>query len=73
MEIVKGSGVKQGELLEKVNSPADLKKLNPNQLEQFCKELRQYIVDIVSTKGGLIIYTSLFNFIKFSKKSPLEP
>jgi len=52
MEIVKGSGVKQGELLEKVNSPADLKKLNPNQLEQFCKELRQYIVDIVSTKGG---------------------
>ena len=52
MEIVKGSGVRQGELLEKVNSPADLKKLNPNQLEQFCKELRQYIVDIVSTKGG---------------------
>jgi 1-deoxy-D-xylulose-5-phosphate synthase len=52
MEIVKGSGVAQGELLEKVNSPADLKKLNPNQLEQFCKELRQYIVDIVSTKGG---------------------
>jgi 1-deoxy-D-xylulose-5-phosphate synthase len=52
MEIVKGSGVAQGELLEKVNSPADLKKLNPNQLEQFCKELRQYIIDIVSTKGG---------------------
>ena len=52
MEIVKGSGVAQGELLEKVNSPSDLKKLNPNQLEQFCKELRQYIVDIVSTKGG---------------------
>jgi len=52
MEIVKGSGVAQGDLLEKVNSPADLKKLNPNQLEQFCKELRQYIVDIVSTKGG---------------------
>ena len=52
MEIVKGSGVAQGELLEKVNSPADLKKLNLNQLEQFCKELRQYIVDIVSTKGG---------------------
>ena len=30
MEIVKGSGVAQGELLEKVNSPSDLKKLNPN-------------------------------------------
>jgi 1-deoxy-D-xylulose-5-phosphate synthase len=52
MEIVKGSGVVPGELLAKVNSPADLKKLNENQLEQFCKELRQYIIDIVSTKGG---------------------
>lgn len=52
MEIVKGSGVVPGELLAKVNSPADLKKLNENQLEQFCKELRQFIIDIVSTKGG---------------------
>jgi 1-deoxy-D-xylulose-5-phosphate synthase len=52
MEIVKGSGIIPGELLAKVNSPADLKKLNENQLEQFCKELRQYIIDIVSTKGG---------------------
>ena len=52
MEIVKGSGVIPGELLAKVNSPADLKKLNENQLEQFCKELRQFIIDIVSTKGG---------------------
>mgnify|MGYP000849010937 CR=1 FL=1 len=52
MEIVKGSGVIPGELLAKVNSPADLKNLKEEQLEQFCKELRQFIIDIVSTKGG---------------------
>ena len=52
MEILKGSGVIPGELLAKINSPNDLKKLSENQLEQFCKELRQFIIDIVSTKGG---------------------
>lgn len=52
MEIIKGSGVIPGELLAKVNSPADLKLLKEDQLEEFCKELRQYIIDIVSTKGG---------------------
>lgn len=52
MEIIKGSGVVPGSLLAKVDSPADLKLLKEDQLEQFCKELRQYIIDIVSTKGG---------------------
>lgn len=52
MEIVKGPGVVPGELLAQVNSPDDLKKLKEDQLEQFCKELRQYIIDIVSVKGG---------------------
>ncbi|HWY10306.1 MAG TPA: 1-deoxy-D-xylulose-5-phosphate synthase [Bacteroidia bacterium] len=52
MEFVKGSGVIPGELLAKVNSPDDLKKLSENQLEQFCTELRQFIIDIVSVKGG---------------------
>ena len=42
-----------GELLSKINSPDDLKKLvSPEQLPQFCKELRQFIVDVVSEKGG---------------------
>lgn len=44
--------IKAGELLEKINIPADLRKLKPNQLEQVCKELRQYIIDIVSVNGG---------------------
>jgi 1-deoxy-D-xylulose-5-phosphate synthase len=42
----------QGELLSQINRPADLRKFNINQLEQICGELRQYIIDIVSEKGG---------------------
>ena len=42
----------QGELLLKINDPSDLRKLNLNQLSQVCNELRQYIIDIVSEKGG---------------------
>mgnify|MGYP001330691643 CR=1 FL=1 len=42
----------QGELLRGINSPDELRKLKPKQLEQVCKEIRQYIIDIVSEKGG---------------------
>ncbi|MDI9339045.1 MAG: 1-deoxy-D-xylulose-5-phosphate synthase [Sediminibacterium sp.] len=52
MEIVKGSGFVPGELLANINSPADLKLLREDQLEQLSAELRQYIIDLVSVKGG---------------------
>ena len=42
----------QGPLLKKINSPVDLRKLKESQLPQLANELRQYIVDIVSEKGG---------------------
>ena len=41
-----------GDLLKNINNPSDLRKLNINQLKQLCDELRQYIIDIVSEKGG---------------------
>jgi len=41
-----------GELLKNINSPADLKKLKESDLEQLSKELRQYIIDVVSVHGG---------------------
>ena len=41
-----------GKLLAKIDSPAHLRKLKDEQLEQVCKELRQYIIDLVSVKGG---------------------
>lgn len=41
-----------GPLLQNIDSPADLKKLNREQLHQVCDELRQYIIDVVSVYGG---------------------
>lgn len=41
-----------GTLLKDINSPVDLKKLKESDLEQVCKELRQYIIDVVSVYGG---------------------
>ncbi len=52
MNIVEGPGFIPGELLAKINSPAELKKLDKAQLQQVCDELRQYIIDLVSVKGG---------------------
>jgi len=44
--------IKPGQLLNKIDSPADLKKLSMDQLPQLCDELRQYIIDVVSVHGG---------------------
>lgn len=41
-----------GDLLKNIDSPSDLKKLNPDQLQEVCDELRQYIIDMVSVHGG---------------------
>ncbi len=41
-----------GTLLKNIDSPDDLKKLDKDQLQQVCNELRQYIVDVVSVHGG---------------------
>ena len=39
-------------LLDKINYPIDLKKLETSQLKQFCNELRQETIEIVSVTGG---------------------
>ena len=44
--------IKTGPLLSNIEIPEDLKKLKEEQLPQLCDELRQYIIDIVSVKGG---------------------
>jgi len=41
-----------GKLLKEIDSPADLKKLSEEQLIDVSKELRQYIIDIVSKNPG---------------------
>ncbi|OAQ38895.1 1-deoxy-D-xylulose-5-phosphate synthase [Pedobacter psychrophilus] len=44
--------VQAGPLLSQINSPTDLKKLNVKELKEVCRELRQYIIDVVSVNGG---------------------
>ena len=40
------------DLLYKVNSPADLKRLSIDELPQYCRELRQYIIEECSKNPG---------------------
>ena len=40
------------QILEQIESPADLKKLDAGQLDRLCYELREEIVDTVSRNGG---------------------
>ena len=44
--------IKAGPLLETIDLPEDLRRLDKNRLNQVCDELRQYIIDVVSVHGG---------------------
>jgi len=44
--------ISQGKYLSKVNTPADLKKLERKDLPALCDDLRQFIVDNVAAYGG---------------------
>jgi 1-deoxy-D-xylulose-5-phosphate synthase len=39
-------------LLSTINSPEDLRKLMPDRLEQVCRELRQYMIDVLAENPG---------------------
>lgn len=42
----------KGKLLDSINNPDDLKKIPVDQLEDVCQELRDFIIDVVSTNPG---------------------
>ncbi|MCA5005393.1 1-deoxy-D-xylulose-5-phosphate synthase [Sphingobacterium bovistauri] len=44
--------IEAGALLKNILYPSDLRKLKDSDLEEVCKELRQFIIDIVSVNGG---------------------
>lgn len=44
--------VEAGKLLSQVKTPADLRNLAPEQLYEFCQELRDFIISTVSVNGG---------------------
>ena len=39
-------------MLEQINSPQDLKKLNEKEKKHLAEEIRKYILDVVSENGG---------------------
>ena len=39
-------------LLDNISNPKDLRKLNPTQLPQLAKELREFIINVIATKEG---------------------
>ncbi|MCD4696166.1 MAG: 1-deoxy-D-xylulose-5-phosphate synthase [Bacteroidales bacterium] len=41
-----------GPLLEKIEFPADLKKLTEDDLPQLCSEIREYIIEVISANPG---------------------
>jgi 1-deoxy-D-xylulose-5-phosphate synthase len=46
------SAEKTDNLLHAINSPADLKKLSPDELDNLAREIRQEIISVVSKNGG---------------------
>ena len=44
--------MRKHEILDQIQTPADVKKLKGEQLPQLCRELREAIVDAVSHNGG---------------------
>jgi len=42
----------QGTLLSNINSPADLRKLPVDELPQVCKDVRQFILEVISRNPG---------------------
>ena len=39
-------------LLEKINSPNDLKALPENEIPDLCQEIREFLIENVEKKGG---------------------
>jgi 1-deoxy-D-xylulose-5-phosphate synthase len=42
----------KGRILEKINNPEELKKVKPGELPEVCNDLRDFIIDAVSTNPG---------------------
>ena len=39
-------------LLDKIDQPSDLKKLNAQQVEKLCAEIRHFLLENISKTGG---------------------
>ena len=46
---------KTDNLLDQINDPSELRKLKVDQLPEVCNELRDYIIDAVSTNPVILV------------------
>jgi len=53
-----GDDIGMGKYLDKINSPADLKRLPVAELQPLAEEIRQFILRCVSKEGGIWPATS---------------
>lgn len=44
--------IKEGQILQNISSPKDLKALNEKELVELCSEIRKYIIDVLSVNPG---------------------
>ncbi len=44
--------ITQQNIIDKIESPHDLRKLDPNQLPQVCEEIRDYLIESLSSNPG---------------------
>lgn len=42
----------EGNILQKIDSPQDVKNLHPTELKQLCSDVRRYIIDVLSENPG---------------------
>ena len=42
----------KNKILDRINSPKDLKKLNKKEINSLCNEIRELIIQVVSKNGG---------------------
>ncbi len=51
-EVIRSNEDEELSIIEKVNSPADVKNLSYEELSHLCDELRQYLIENVAVTGG---------------------
>ena len=39
-------------ILDKINKPNDIKRIDPEEYEQLAQEIRQFLIDSISKTGG---------------------
>ena len=45
------------QILDRINTPADLAELNMNELKQLAEEIRTLLIEVISQNGGHLAWS----------------